>query len=713
MRSLFTPACRVGLLLSPALLPLLAGAANAPEPATGPPLEAIVVSATRLRGVADDDVPASVTTVHLDGDSNRPLVNVTEALASVPGVIALDRQNYAQDTQLSIRGFGARSTFGVRGLRLYADGIPASMPDGQGQLSHVNMLGADTMQVMRGPFSALYGNSSGGVVQFWSKPGADGDPTRLRATYGSFDTSSIGAQTMGQVGSFNYNLAASQFKTDGSREHSAAERDSVNARIGIDVGEGRTLSLVANYLDLPQAQDPLGLTTAEWHADPHGATPTAIQFNTRKSVEQLQGGLVFEQRLGDSQTLHLMGYAGNRDVVQFLAIPVATQANPLNSGGVVDLSGDYYGGDVRWSWQGLLAARPIELTVGANTDLQQQHRLGYENFVGTTLGVQGRLRRDEDNQVQNVDEFAQVWWQFADRWSVLAGLRHSEVQFDSVDHYIVGSNPNDSGSTQYSNSTPVAGIMFHPNLPLRLYASVGKGFETPTFNELAYRADGKPGLAFYLEPAVSKNYELGAKWRSDGGVEVDTALFRADTDNELAVARNTGGRSSYRNIAAARRQGFEGGARIPMGHDLRLELAYTYLDATYRSAYLICVVPGCTVPNVTVPAGARIPGVAEHEGQMKLEWTPGAWSTALEFVGISALNANETGTVAAPGYGLLHAEVGRNWKISGGELRGFARLENILDRNYVGSVIVNEGNNRFYEAGPDRAITVGAQWQWR
>jgi iron complex outermembrane receptor protein len=695
------------------LLPAFAATAQVPEtPAGNATLETIEVSATRLRGVADVDVPASVDTVRLDGDSNRPLINVTEALVGIPGVIALDRQNYAQDTQLSIRGFGARATFGVRGLRLFADGIPASMPDGQGQLSHFNMMGAETMQVMRGPFSALYGNSSGGVVQIWSKPGADGDPTRLRATYGSFDSRSLGAQALGQAGRFDYNLAASTFRTDGSRDHSAAQRDSVNTRIGLDVGDSRTLSLTLNYMDLPEAQDPLGLTTAEWQADPRQATAVASLFNTRKSVEQLQGGLVFEQRFGDSQTLRAMGYAGNRQVVQFLAIPVATQANPLNSGGVVDLDGDYRGGDLRWSWQGELASRPAELTVGANVDVQQQQRLGYENFVGTTLGVKGRLRRDEDNRVENFDQFAQLWWQFTDRWSMLAGLRHSEVQFDSKDHYVVGTNPDDSGSTQYSDFTPVAGLMFHPVESFRVYASIGKGFETPTFNELSYRADGGAGLAFNLKPAVSDNaagHEIARRQRH----QVNAALFRADTDDELAVARNTGGRSGYRNVASARRQGFEGGVRMPLGHDLRLEMAYTYLDATYRSAYLICVTPGCTVPNVLVPAGASIPGVAEHQGQMRLEWTPGAWSTALEFVAISALNANETGTVAAPGYGLFHVEIGRNWKIAGGELRGFARVENLLDRNYVGSVIVNEGNSRFYESGPERSVTVGAQWQWR
>ena len=159
-------------------------------------------------------------------------------------------------------------------------------------------------------------------------------------------------------------------------------------------------------------------------------------------------------------------------VVQFLAIPVATQANPLNSGGVVDLDSDYRGGDLRWSWSGVLASRPAEFTLGTNFDVQQQLRLGYENFVGTTLGVKGRLRRNEDNRVENFDQFAQLWWQFTDRWSMLAGLRHSDVEFDSVDHYIVGTNPNDSGSTQFSDFTPVAGLMFraHPGVArLRLH----------------------------------------------------------------------------------------------------------------------------------------------------------------------------------------------------------------------------------------------------
>lgn len=698
------------LLLLPCL-PVLATAGEASRPAT-PVLDTVEVSATRLRGVPDLDVPASVATVQMDPDGNQPQVEITEMLSGIPGVTALDRQNYAQDTQLSIRGFGARATFGVRGLRLYADGIPASMPDGQGQLSHFSVMGADRLQVMRGPFSALYGNSSGGVVQMWSKPGEAGDPTRVRATVGSYDARSLGAQTLGKAGFLDYNLALSRFETDGYREHSAARRDSANARLGFDVGEQRTLSLVVNYLDLPDAQDPLGLTPNDWRADPRQATPVAIQFNTRKSVDQLQGGMVFEQGLGEAQTLRAMGYYGSRQVEQFLAIPPATQANPLNSGGVVDLDSDYYGADVRWNWQGSLGSLPAELTVGLNADRQKQLRRGYENFIGTTLGVKGALRRDETNTVDNFDQFAQLWLQLTDRWSLLAGLRHSDVSFVSEDHYITARNPDDSGSTSYSDVAPVAGVMFRPVPALRTYFSIGQGFETPTFNELSYRADGGAGLAFDLKPSTGQNYELGVKWRPNGGLAIDAALFQADTDDELAVVRNTGGRSSYRNVGSARRRGLETSVNWPISPRWGMELAYTWLDAKFTSDYKVCVVPGCTVPNITVPAGSLIPGVPEHQGQLRLNWTPGAWTAALEAVGSTGLVANDIATVTSPGYLLLNAEAGRNWSIGHSQLRVFARLENLLDKTYVGSVIVNEGNGRFFESGPDFSATLGAQWRW-
>ena len=676
-------------------------------------LDRVVVNAARLQGVSAFDTPASLDTIDLREESSSAGVNVSERLGGIPGLLARDRQNYAQDTQLSIRGFGARSTFGVRGVRLYADGIPATMPDGQGQLSHFNLAGGDRIEIIRGPFSALYGNCSGGVLQQWSANGEDPDQWRVSASAGSHASRALSARWLGAQGPVSYNLAVSRFDTDGYRDHSAARRDSGNAKLSFDLGDERRLDMVINTLDLPDADDPLGLSWAQVQQNPQQATAVATQFDTRKSVRQRQAGLVYQQPLGEAQTLRLMGYGGQREVEQFLALPAVAQANPLNSGGVIDLDNDYGGVDARWTWRGELAARPFEFTLGANADRQRQHRRGFENFIGAALGVKGAPRRDERNQVENFDQFAQAWWQFGDRWALLAGLRHSEVRFRSEDDYVTPSNPDDSGRVTYTQTTPVAGVVFSAAQDTRLYLSAGRGFETPTFNELGYRADGGAGLALDLAPAVSRNVEAGAKWRNARGAALNLAVFRADTDDELAVAGNVGGRSTFRNVGRARRQGVEASLETPLAAQWTLQLSYTRLQAEFRDGFLICNRTGCTVPDTPVAAGSRIPGVPRQQAFARLQWQGAAWSAAVEGVGVDDVVVNDIASQSAPGYGLLHLETARRWTFASGSLRGFVRIDNAFDRTYIGSVIVNEGNGRFYEPGPDRTFLIGAQWQWR
>jgi iron complex outermembrane receptor protein len=696
--------------LSAAVALLLGLPAAAQTPAAPVLLERVEVT-SRLQGVAAFDLPASLDTIDLRRDANGAEVNVSERLSGVAGLLARDRQNHAQDTQLSIRGFGARSTFGVRGVRLIADGIPATMPDGQGQLSHFSLAGGDRIEVMRGPFSALYGNSSGGVVQIWSAPGREPDEWRVAGSAGSHGSRTLSARWLGKQGALDYNLAASRFDTDGYRDHSAARRDSFNARLGWQLAGERELELVFNHLDLPDAQDPLGLSADQVRADPRQATAVATQFDTRKSVRQSQLGAVFRQPLTARQSLRLMSYGGQRQVEQFLALPVAAQANPLNAGGVIDLDNNYGGLDARWSWQGQWAGQPLELTLGSNADRQRQHRRGYENFLGSALGVRGALRRDERNRVDNLDQFAQAWWKFAPRWSLLAGARHSRVRFRSDDGYVVPGNPDDSGRVDYSRTTPVAGLMFDASADSRWYLSLGRGFETPTFNELGYRNDGGAGLALDLLPAVSRNLELGHKWRGKSGASLSTALFRTDTDDELAVASNVGGRSSFRNVGRARRQGLEASLDLPLGQAWDLSLAYTWLQAEFVDGFLVCTGAGCTVPATPVAAGSRIPGVARIQGFARLQWQQDDWSAAIEANGVGAVVVNDTASESAAGYALLNLELAHRWRWRNGSLRGFARIDNALDQAYVGSVIVNEGNGRFYEPGPDRSIVLGLQWQ--
>ncbi|MFA5683827.1 MAG: TonB-dependent receptor [Lysobacteraceae bacterium] len=700
----FAIACLIGVsLLAPALAK---DESDADAEARDESLPRVVVSAIPVAG-DPARTPASISHVAVDASRHAgPLDGLSDVLAGVPGLSVRNRHNHAQDEQISIRGYGARATFGVRGLRLYTDGIPAAMPDGAGQVSHFSLDGAERIEVLRGPFSALYGNSSGGVIALHSARGVA--PGRwnaaLRAGSDAFRRLSLdGRGAIGQVG---YNLALSRFDGDGFRDHSAARRDTFNLRLDHDWGETRQLTLIANAVDMPDIQDPLGLTWEQAQADPRQAVANATLFNTRKSVRQHQAGAILRQDLGAEQGLRLLGYAGKRRVEQFLAIPQAAQNNPLHSGGVIDLDTGYHGVDLRWQFEGEVAGRPLALAAGLSGDRQDQRRRGFENHVDGVPGLRGALRRDERNRVSGFDQYLQADWRFAPRWSLLAGLRHSALRFSSRDAYVGPGNPDDSGRVRHADSTPVAGLMWHASQALRLYASHGHGFETPTFAELSYRADGGAGLAFDLRPARSRNSELGAKWRPSRGVQIEAALFHADTDDELAVARNSGGRSSFRNVARARRAGVELAADWTLTEHWGLRAAWTRIAAHFRDGFLACAGTPCLTPVTPVATGSPIPGVPRSQLFARLDWDDGPWQAALDLSRSGVTVVNDLATQTAPAHALVGIEGARQF----GPLRLSLRIDNLFDRAYIGAVIVNDGNGRYYEPGPGRQWHLGAQW---
>jgi iron complex outermembrane receptor protein len=685
--------------------------ATSESPAVGVTLPVVQVNASRL-DIPAFDIPAALSVVNVDtAGAGQPGVNLSEALVGVPGILARDRQNYAQDEQISIRGFGARSTFGVRSIRLFVDGIPATLPDGQGQVSHFNLDSAERVEVLRGPFAVLYGNAAGGVVQLWSADGTAVPQTTLGVYAGSSNTFRYTADTRGIVGPVDYNIAASEFLSGGYRQHSRVHRESDNAKFGIDLGDQRKLTLMLNRLYQPIAQDALGLTRAQVDADPTQATSVASQYNTRKNIEQNQLGAIYEQQLDEADQLRLMGYYGQRSILQFQSIPPATQKNPLQSGGVVAPDTSYGGLDLRWMRSGQLAGRQYELVLGASGDYQRQHRLGYENFIGDELGVQGQLRRNEDDNVDNVAEYAQWYWHFADRWSLLLGLRHDEVRFSEHDFYITALNPDDSGDVRYSATTPVAGLQFRPIDDLRVYASYGKGFETPSYNELGYRSDGQAGLAFNLQPARSHNLEVGSKWQVTHALEFDAAAFRADTRDELAVATNQSGRSTYQNVGDARRQGIELSLSGELGNDWQLAAGFTHLQARFRSGFLTCTSTPCGVPTTSVAAGSRIPGVPDNYGSLRLQHGSDlGWREGATFSGVGAVTVNDTNTQRAAGYGLVDLDVSYTFALdTSTRLQLSARVDNVADRRYIGTVIVNDASGRYFEPGPDRTWMLGAR----
>ena len=641
--------------------------------------DAVVVTATR-QPQPSLEVPASVDRIYAEElRTGRPQVNLSESLGRVPGVVVQNRQNYAQDLQISSRGFGARATFGVRGIRLIADGIPATMPDGQGQASTFSLGSAERIEVLRGPFSALYGNAAGGViaVETQDPPGVPSvEPGFFAGSYGTWKAAL-------KFGGFNALGELSRFETDGYRSHSAARRDQLNAKLKLD-----DWTFVVNSLRQPDSQDPGGLTRAQFETDPRQASPNAEPFDTRKTVNQDQAGVRWQHRLGGSRSLEATAYYGQREVLQFLGFPGGAL---LQSGGVVDLDRDYGGGALRF-----FAGETVRFAAGLEYERMDERRRGFVN----SNGVAGALRRDEDDVVDSTDLFAQAEWPFAERWSVHGGVRTSRVEFDVADHFIGGANPDDSGSKRYSATTPVAGIVFRPTRLFSLYGNIGRGFETPTFAELAHQNAGS-GPNFALDPAKSRHAEAGAKMVFPKTGRINVALFDIEVKDEIVVDANVDGRTTFKNAGRTERRGLELAAETLLPGPWKAVLAYTRLDAAFAEAFAI--------GTATIPAGNLIPGIPRSQAYGSLGYQREGWFAQAEALRRSRVAVNDANsefadahTVANVVFGLVQR--GERWKLT-----EFVRIDNIGDRKYAGSVIVNEGNQRFYEPAPERNFLVGVQ----
>lgn len=685
------------------LLPLIAAAQAADE-------QTMVVTAAPTT-VSELDTPAAVSVVN--GDDMRqaaPRVNLSESLGAVPGLQVQNRQNYAQDLQLSIRGFGSRSTYGVRGLRIYVDGIPATMPDGQGQTSNIDIGSVDTIEVLRGPFSALYGNSSGGVINVTSQTGTQPPTVEASSYYGSFGTWHYGMKATGAVGDgshagdVDYTVSTNRFTTHGYRDHSGARKNLANARLGVRINDVSKLTLLLNSVDI-KANDAGGLTADEWRDNPR-QSPRGDQYNTRKNTRQTQAGLRYERQLSAQDDLSVMMYAGERETTQFQSIPRAPQLKPSHAGGVIDLTRHYQGIDTRLTHRGELLV-PVTLTAGLDYENMSERRKGYENFVmvngAPQYGEQGALRRNERNLMWNVDPYLQTQWQLTDKLSLDAGVRYSSVWFDSNDYYITPGNGDDSGDASYHKWLPAGSLKYALTDAWNVYLSAGRGFETPTINELSYRSDNQSGLNFGLKPSTNDTVEIGSKTRIGNGL-LTAALFQTDTDNEIVVDSSSGGRTSYKNAGKTRRQGMELGLDQQFGESWRLKAAWTWLDATYRTN--VCGDASCN--------GNRIPGIARNMGYASFGYQPEqGWYAGSDIRYMSDIMANDENTAKAPSWTVVGLTTGYKWSYGRMDMDLFGRVDNLFDREYVGSVIVNESNGRYYEPAPGRNYGIGLNLDWR
>jgi iron complex outermembrane receptor protein len=685
---------------------MVAGAA--PLQLAAQTLDEVVISATRSEQ-RSFDAPAAISLVDRETIQNAgPQINLSESLNRVPGLTILNRQNYAQDLQLSIRGFGARSPFGIRGIRLLIDGIPATTPDGQGQGSSISLPSTERIEVLRGPLALMYGNSSGGVIQAFTRDAPEVPEFTAQAYTGSFDMRRTAWQYAGRIGDYGLVTDYSTFDTNGFRDNSQTKRTQFNGKLSFNPNDQTQVNVVFNQFDMPLAQDPLGLTAQQLATNPRMAGSFASSANVRKITSQNQLGSSATYTLDADRSMTARAYYGVRENLQYLA-PASMQA-PRKW---VGLNRDYYGAGLQYNEKTALAGRPVQLVAGYDYDYSTERRQG----GGATNGQQtpGNVTRNEDNRSQNSDFFVQATTLATDKLSIVTGLRSSTVSLTSQDYMGDG-----SGSVTYRANSPVLGLTYHATDRLNLYANYGKGFETPTLAEVAYtNVGGKPAAKFNpnLIASSSQHFEIGAKWLPSNLSRVDLTAYQIDSRDELVVANSVSGSTSYMNAPGTQRRGVELSASSWLTPHISALLSSSWIDASFTQTYT------STTNGVrsNVAAGNKLPGIPQHFVFSELLWTSQAMGAGkraamlgtragFEFVSAGRLYANDTNADSAPGYNALNAKVSQGWALGSSLLTAYARIDNLTDKHYVGSVIVNQSAKQYYEPAPGRNWTLGLRY---
>ena len=669
----------------------------------------VVVTATRVEQNSFD-LPVAIDVVESkDIQDGQLQMTLSESLIRVPGITAQNRTQSAQDPQISSRGFGSRSSFGVRGVRVYVDGIPLTMPDGQGQPGVVDLSAIKSIEVMRGPFSALYGNSSGGVIQMLTKDAPKTPEIGATVMFGSYDTKRQIMNAAGTAENIEYLLNVSNFETNGYRNHSASDKQQATAKFKINISEDTKLTTLVNWFE-QKAQDPSGLPRAavtgaaaapSAFSSPKGVVNAISNANTRVSRNHAQVGFNLEHAFNEHNSLNVMTYVGSRENTQILA--TNDQGSNARSS---NISREFYGTDLRWNNSGELAGKPYTLSAGLNYGKSADERLDTNILSGGN--PINTPNRNEDNIVDNFDQYVQGKISILDNVDIHAGARHTKVQLKVKDN-LTTVNGNNSGSVEYKKTTPVIGAIWKATPTVNLYANYGRGFETPTFIEAAYNSvnDGVPNLR--LKPSTSRNIELGTKAFINDYTQANLTLFRITTEDELVVDEtNAANRTVYTNANKTKRTGAEFSIESQFSNHFSTYFAYTLLNAEFDSSYR-------NKNNTLIAAGNNISGTYRSQvyGEIAWQYQPIGFSTALEGRHNSKVYVNDSNTDTAPSYTIFNIRAGLEQNIKNWRFNEYIRVENIFDKDYIGSVRVNDSNLRFFEPAAGRNYLLGLSAQYK
>ena len=660
-------------------------------------LPTVQVTATREGPRAPLELPYAITTRTPDSLAALRRLGVDELLFAVPGVALANRQNPAQDPRVSIRGFGARSAFGVRGVRVLQDGVPVTLPDGQTPVDVLDIEGASRVDVVRGSASSLYGNAAGGVIDVHSgAPSLLSLAPSLRVLGGGDTPTIVAASASGTTDALGYTTSLTRVNGSGFRDYSGQRATHGAVRLlAPALAFGTSFTLAGRLTDLAHAESPGGLTRAQFDADPRQADALSVRKQAGKIVRQSDLALTASHPLGTGGTVDATLYGSLRSL-----------ANPLTFA-TVDVDRRSGGASLRASGVRQLADHALRLGAGADLQWQNDARQEHANCIDATAttascpqgsALRGALTKDQRELVSSVGPYLRGELTLTPALLASAGVRADAVRFEVQDHLVTATNPDDSGDRTLHAVSPSVGLVWRTSPLASLYANVSSSFETPTTTELGNKPDGSAGINPDLQPQRTVTAEVGAKGIATWApLRWDVALFDARARDELVPFDIVGGngRRYYRNAGRTVRRGAELGVDAQAG-PVAVRGAYTYSHFRYAD-YTV---------GTTSYAGNRIPGVPEQALALASSVRRGVftWSATADLA--SALDVDDANSAQAPGRVLFGTAVGAALHAGGTVVRPLVAVQNLGGVRSVGNVSVNASAGKFYEPAPGRTLLV-------
>ncbi len=652
-------------------------------------IEAVTVSAPKIT-TALYKTPLSITKYNVSTiQESQQQLSLQEYINAVPGIFTMNANNYAQDLRISIRGFGARSAFGIRGIKLIVDGIPETTPDGQGQVDNLNLGIIQNIEILRGPASALYGNASGGIISINTINDFEKNYLKAGVTIGAFNLQQYNLTTGFKTKNTTYILHGNRSSADGYRKHSSFENNNFNARIFHQLSEKSKLNLLVNYADSPKAEDPGGIDLTAVNENRQQAHPQNILFNAGEEISQLKVGLNYKYDFDKNNRFNTYAFFSSRDFYGRL---------PFENGGIVDLSREYLGFGGNYLLVLPLKNGVNKIQAGYDLATQSDNRLRFNNLNG----LQDSLTYDQLEVFSNAGGYL-VNHFISGNWLISGGIRFDWNHMDVSDRY--EENGNNSGERTLRTWNPSFGISYKIARSQYIYSNFSTSFETPSLSELSANPSGNNSFN-PLNAQKAKNYELGIKGNISSNVQYDLAIFHIDTKDELVPFEldSFPGRIFYRNTGKGSRNGLEFSINYDITDKWNFALNYAFSDFIYEKYVL----------NDTLDINYNdndLPGIPKSYGALSCSYVNEKGLHArLQGRYIGDIFTNDANDNSDDAYFLLNLNLGYQIKTGKIKITPFFGINNILNTKYNDNIRINALDGRYYEPGPGLNIYGGARF---